>query len=416
MDKRIVCLLFLAGLLPTAASMSAQQCHRIVQFCLDPVHACLPVPTSLRPLSTLGNNDDGFNPGGACGTYSCYRLLRCPCGNALSSSVCLDGGGGGGACDCGPNSGGGPCSYSVDDLNKMLDSGKSKSAGHPKSALSAPAQLYLPDIGTREAASRYLDVLKRLRSFYQKIATSSLEAKVSVNFPDRAGEGMVVYQADKEKYRLRSMADPRLGLADGLESAFDGNSYQLFYLADSRLSLHRENPGQVPGPFPNPFFLPVSFLGAAGDACDVCDLSVREIVADSLWLPRENAARGQETGSGSFLILPGGSLNDQPFYFRLTISADGLLSRVESVFSNGDVFRSLDLLKYQPVPGSSQLFPRHIVWNAFDESGQRLGDIHYMITNLQVNAPIEAKSFSIPFRDAKTVIDEDKATFLKHQI
>ncbi len=52
---------------------------------------CVPIPTSLPVANggSVGGGDIGWVPnGGACGTKSCYLILRCACGSPLSTQWC----------------------------------------------------------------------------------------------------------------------------------------------------------------------------------------------------------------------------------------------------------------------------------------------------------------------------------------
>jgi hypothetical protein len=299
-------------------------------------------------------------------------------------------------------------------LNEMLDG--SKSAQLLKKSRSHPEALYIPAQGTREAAKLDVKKLEQVRDFYRTLSTVHLEAAVSFNFPDRVGTGTFEYWAKGAKYRLRATVDPRLGLASGLEAAYDGVRYQNLYLDDARLSLQRENPGQIPTPFSNPFFLPVSFLSSAEEACGACELTLSDLSDEKRWLSRVGEARGiREKSSDGALLLPGGRSEGKLFFFRVVFAqGNGLISKIESVRPDGVVFRSLELTGYEKFAKLSQPFPSHMVVSALSESGKPMASIHFMVKTLELNVPIESKRFTIPLSSAETVIDEDGPTFLKH--
>jgi hypothetical protein len=306
-----------------------------------------------------------------------------------------------------------PTSLRPEDLNEMLDSTQSSSVLARDAGQSV--QRYLPDLGSRSLAKRYIGTLEPLRSFYGAASSLYLDAGVWFNFPDRTGEGAIQYWAEGPKYRMRATVDPRLGLSPDFETAYDGERYQLLYLADSRLSLWKEDPKQTPAPFPNPLFLPLSFLGFKDD-CHACEPTLGMAADATRWSSRLGLARGQAGGSDeSALILPGSSLDGEPFYYRVVLAKDRENpSRIDWVRPDGRTVMTLELSRYQPVEGSSRRFPYHIVVTSFDRSGARLLSVHYMVKTLRLNAPVEPKTFTIPFDSAKIVIDEDVPTFLKH--
>jgi hypothetical protein len=399
----------LLGLL-VAASVDAQSstfCHDAVQACTDPRYLdCAQIPTSLRPLETLPTAADGWLPGGVCGTRSCMMLFRCPCGNSLSKSVCIEGGGSG-ACDCGPQSGQ-PCEYLVTTLNKMLEP---RTLTRPDTPPPVPVKMYIPAGREPGLNAKHRELLEGWRRFFEKLASVELEAGVWLNFPGRNGEGELKYLASGSKYWLRAVADHRMGLAPSLEAAYDGKFHQILYLDDSRLSLWRKDPRQIPAPFPNPFYLPVSFLGLSGESCDACEWKADDIRDSNRWLQRFNLGRSDAAGS---FLLPGGTLHETPFYYRITLDEGGLISKIESVLSSGKVFRAVELTNYQQVERSQQKYPHHLLVAVFDENGETLGTVHYGVKALRVNGRMKSNKFTIPKTDAQIVIDEDVPTFLKH--
>ncbi|HEX3526598.1 MAG TPA: hypothetical protein VH988_05995 [Thermoanaerobaculia bacterium] len=293
----------------------------------------------------------------------------------------------------------------------MLDGGKVKAAPRELPVES----LYLPPIGKpllRDQAS----ALHRLRSFYQSFSTAYMNAGTWFNFPNKTGDGAVELWLSGSAYRVRETIDPRLGLASGLEAAYDGEHYQLLYLDDSRLTLSREDPIQRPAPFPDPLFLPLAFLSPESDTCQACVLTLPAAQDNARWQERIGAGRTVEASSKAIVLaLPGTRIAGQPFYFRVVIDpVHDLVSRIEWVRQDGRIIKSLELLRYEKAEGSKQLFPRHLVMNAFDEQGKRLGSAHFMVKALRLNAPIDAERFQIPFAAAGTVVDEDAHTFLKH--
>ncbi|MFL6290098.1 MAG: hypothetical protein ACJ759_04305, partial [Thermoanaerobaculia bacterium] len=100
---------------------------------------------------------------------------------------------------------------------------------------------------------------------------------------------------------------------------------------------------------------------------------------------------------------------------RVVLAKDrASVPRIDWVRPGGRPVITLELSNYQPVEGSSRRFPYHIVMTSFDKDGTRLVSVHYMVKTLRLNAPVEARTFTIPFEAAKTVIDEDVPTYLKH--
>jgi len=255
------------------------------------------------------------------------------------------------------------------------------------------------------------ELLNGWREFFQGLSSVQLESGVWLNFPGRNGEGEFKYLAAGPKYWLRATADHRMGLAPSLESAYDGKLHQILYLEDSRLSLWRKDPRQIPAPFPNPLYLPVSFLGLSGDSCDACDWKADDIRDSNRWLQRLSTARTETPNS---FLLSGGSLHEKPFYYLVSVGNDGLIAKIESVLSTGKIFRTVELSNYQQAEGSPHRYPFHVLVSAFDEEGKVLGTVHYMVKALRFNGRMKSERFTISQKDAKVIIDEDVPMFLKH--
>ncbi|HEY2739256.1 MAG TPA: hypothetical protein VGK45_12695, partial [Thermoanaerobaculia bacterium] len=147
-----------------------------------------------------------------------------------------------------------------------------------------------------------------------------------------------------------------------------------------------------------------------------CVLTLPAAQDNARWQERIGAGRTVESSSKAIVLaLPGTQIAGQPFYFRVVIDpVHDLVSRIEWVRQDGKVIKALELLRYEKAEGSKQLFPHHLVMNAFDEQGKRSGSAHFMVKELRLNTSIDAERFQIPFSAAGTVIDEDAHTFLKH--
>ena len=283
-------------------------------------------------------------------------------------------------------------------------------------ASTASASLYMPAAGGRAVSPRHLVALERLRQFYAEIRSVHLDAGAWIWNPTRSGEGTYEYWADGEKYRLRSTADPRLGLAQNVEAAWDLDKFQTHYLEESRLHLREQNLGKVPAAFENPFFLPVSFLTADDDTCPTCETTLKLVMDETRWAARVGLARSVPAGRSRVnLTLPGGQLAGKPYYHRVLVDTRrNEVLRMELVRPDGRVFGAIDFSRFAPVAGSAIPFPHHIVLTSFDEQGQRSGGVHFMVKTLELNRPIEPERFTLAAADARIVIDEDARTFLKH--
>lgn len=87
--------LFLMGQLSSYRIVEAQRGRCGDQaICVDPFfNTCIPVPTTLPPVSPTWSGGYGFRPASSnCGAKRCYWLFACACGPPLSGDgLCVPG-------------------------------------------------------------------------------------------------------------------------------------------------------------------------------------------------------------------------------------------------------------------------------------------------------------------------------------
>ncbi len=279
----------------------------------------------------------------------------------------------------------------------------------------SPRSTYVPTGGSREIAPRAEGALRALVDFYENLRSVRFRATVWAWRTDRSSEGMFAYAEQGDRIFASASIDPRFGLAPGIETAYDGATYQLFYPEEKRLHLSRRPKGAAPFPFPNPLFLPAGFLGWGDDDCSPCIPTRESILDPARWQARVGAATERRTKEGLVIELPGGILGGEAYFFRIGI--DGQTSqvhRIELVHRGGEVFTRMELLDYRTPKGSSLAFPWHIVLAGLGENGESLGELHYTVQELGVNVDLPEKSFRIEPDRALMIIDEDQRIFLKH--
>jgi hypothetical protein len=449
---------------PVLAVGQNPTCHSIIPVCVaanpsEEQAGCLPIPTSLRPVSLFPDSYDGWDGTGTCGTMPCYLLFRCPCGAPLSSAVCSDslGGPGGPLCDptfdptCGcdplsdPTCGGfgdpwPPCgidgSLCYNSIGRPATRAAKGCYHNPQceqgsrcealvNSLLAPelpqtastisprtTELYLP-AGQRESAALYSGALDRLRSFYQGLASIELDATVWIGLPGRSGHGTLHYATSGDKYHLRAASDRELGLSFDVEMAYDLEKHQLLNTSMSTLSLYSRAPSYLPAPFPNPLFLPVAFLGFSDESCGGCQPTVSDVATrwqsrmGSAFVAHEDASRGP-------LIVEGTKLQGEPFFYRVYFAGNDrpVVSRIDLVRPSGRVIDQVVLQDYRVVEGGA-LFPHYLAVTGLSEDGKPLASVHFTIDCLRLNGPVPDQ-FTLGFTQARIVIDEDSHTFLKH--
>jgi hypothetical protein len=288
---------------------------------------------------------------------------------------------------------------------ELPEAPNAKEAGHK-------IELYLPKSAYNGAASSS-GVLDQLRSFYQTLQAVELDATVWVWLPQQSGHGALHYAAAGDRYYMRATSDRELGLSFDVEMAYDLERHQLLNTNLSTLSLYTAPPSYLPVPFPNPFFLPVAFLGMSDESCGGCEPTVKEI--QSRWQARTASAFvSQEDASRGALIVGGSELQGEPFFYRVYfVGADHrVVSRIDLVRPNGRIIEQVVLQDYRSAGGG--LFPYHIALTALAADGTPAASVRYTIDQLRLSAAVPVDQFTLGYEKAKVVIDEDRHAFLKH--
>lgn len=169
----------------------------------------------------------------------------------------------------------------------------------------------------------------------------------------------------------------------------------------------------MPTALRNPLFLPVIFTGGEDDGCPTCALNLADVQDQARWAAvLGGIRRGDREGT---LLVPGSLLDGEPFFFRILVDPDGLVSEIHMVRPNGHVIKAIRLFSYRSAGSSGRFqFPWHIVEESFSPEGDAVSAIHYKLTLLREDQKFTPRDFRLNLRNAATVIDEDGRRLLKH--
>ncbi len=215
-----------------------------------------------------------------------------------------------------------------------------------------------------------LDSLARLRTMFMSTAarlswTVTIQGLPGSGDPGTAVQGQVHSRWDGARSFIALNLDPALDLSAPLETAFDGETFEIF---DPQASLlirepARAKPRHSPMGIPNPAMLPWDFLSQHTDACDGCSLRADDLADTQVWEGRLDMMQlvdlspDQET---AVIRVPGGTLDGSSFEHWVTLEGPPglrLPTRIQRVSDTGTVLTDLTMSSHRPLGDASLVFP-----------------------------------------------------------
>ena len=260
-------------------------------------------------------------------------------------------------------------------------------------------------------------ILDSLASFYNKAPSVYLRASldVSVRLPlyeghavPVNGQGVIEHWEQDGRFRTKIWVDPRVGLAENVEIAYDGTNYRLYWPDVGTLAV--EEPRfmaagllMVPGPVPNPFYLPVAHLVPSDDGCPGCQLTLSYLKNPENWAEKMSALY---SSADSVFNLPGGTRAGEPYTFEVAMKEVDSAKEAKKAFStlhwvyrkrpDGKIISSIHLEDMMDVTTRDEQrlqFPRTIEFAGYDPDqprGQHLVTlVDYVIEHLEVGSDFE---------------------------
>ena len=223
------------------------------------------------------------------------------------------------------------------------------------------------------------------------------------------------YWEQGNRYRSHTFVDPKMGLVQVTDTAFDGRQYQQVMQEGqgSRLSLTPWDDRSEFLPVANPLFLPFAFLSPQDDtSCALCALRL----ADFAFLESQLALRPDGKGGGApvaAFAMAGGLSGGRKTSHRIELDETGRVSRLRTISDSGSTLADVRFYDYQTAAGTRFFFPRKIeLAKSLDGAKSPWLNIRYVIDQLDFNQPIDVSRFTIPVDAMDTVVDSKKG-FLK---
>lgn len=289
------------------------------------------------------------------------------------------------------------------------------------SASSAAASGAVRDAAVESALKPLNDMVRNVRSLH--LHAKGVLQTIGGSASSTKGVGSVeyTYWGSGRNYRIAVSSAGRLPIAPDYEVAFNGRQFELFNVADSILSVRKDDSRSLPISLPNPFLLFLDHLGVVNDGCDGCMPRLDELGVKNLRLAVPGVAERKPTDEpGTLLVaIHGGTEDSTPFEHRLTFGKAGASSRLQRsrrVTTDGRLMSDIhyaDFLKAGP-NGEFEL-PTHLTLEVYDyeHDGGVAMHLEYFIDQLDVNQAIADGQFSLDWEKARSIWDSDSKMFIK---
>jgi hypothetical protein len=401
--------LVLALLMSTPAF--SQQCFGLLTQCGEGLEAktCYPL-TSLRPVDYSQPNDSGWMEYGSayCGLDAHSHL---PCGPQLTTTC--DGGSGGGN---GGGGGGGGCV------------GRDAGGVCPAECFTCGQAFGVPrKLPPERTASLQTVVLPPsaatlLRTFagYQ---SAHLKARIKITPAGGLAHPSVSpyeYWAKGAFFKLHSPIDPRLGLSEVTDVAFNGQIWQVAIHGglETTLTIEGRDHPAMPTFLPNPLFLPLWFLSPEdSELCPLCELRLSDLAQLQnsrqalLASAKPPPAGGGGTAPTSFEVT-GGRAYEQNVQFKVSLDQAGRVTTIKRS-EGGILLDMLTLSDYQTAGTAPFEFPRRLTLARNSAAGAPWLTVDYFIDAVEFGAAVSGDDLMIPTTSVDAAWDNDEKAWLK---
>ncbi|MEM7051537.1 MAG: hypothetical protein AAF604_17855 [Acidobacteriota bacterium] len=256
--------------------------------------------------------------------------------------------------------------------------------------LLAPAAM----VGENGPLDEFLAQYSRIESLHMKAS-----AIVSLETPEgpRVGSVQIEYWESGGRYRLVSRSERGLKLVADTETAFDGESFQLWLRDENILSLARQDSKVPTSAMENPFFLPVQFLRSDGRLGEGA-LRLADVVRASAVVERPQQGDAELIFGDAYRVV--------------TQTERGkAVPRVIQQRATGSAGHSLiELRDYRPYGPKGLLFPAGISVQVVDPKAGTLRT-EILISTLEFDLPLPASTFVIAGDDETRIWNSDLERF-----
>lgn len=274
----------------------------------------------------------------------------------------------------------------------------------------------------------YVNALEKLRGEYANVKTVEMDANVTIDIIKTnstvSGTGRINYVAQDNKYKYLCSVSENLqneGLMRDVDILFNGTKFYFYDHESKIVSYQASEEVRLPSALPNPFFLPIEFLGNDDDSCEGCKMRLQDVKMPIRWAKRVSSISEISTESNneltySLIQMPGGDLNKIPYNYLVRLageSADKLQPiSIARIKENRIPLVEVLLSDLRTVQGINAKIPYTIEVGARDDTGRLVMKVVFTITNLKINQTLGDGLLSTNFAGAERYWDSDAKNFV----
>jgi hypothetical protein len=275
----------------------------------------------------------------------------------------------------------------------------------------------------------YLNRIENIRSEYAKIKSVEMESTVAIDLYNGEntikGNGKIRYIAQGNKYKYQVSISENLekaGLVRNLDIAYDGNRYFLLDHQARTLSFQTQEETRLPIAIPNPFLLPLDFLGRDDDSCINCKLRLIDVRNPTSWVARSNNIREiisevNEIGVHKLMSVDGGIIQGIPFDYRVSFLGESTssmeISSIRRTQKDNSILTDTIFHNYKNYQNYVVRFPYEITLASYAENRRPQALAKFTIDRLVLDDEFKPQAFTISYDEAEKVWDSDAKVFVK---
>lgn len=275
----------------------------------------------------------------------------------------------------------------------------------------------------------YVNALEKVRSEYANVKTVEMEASVKIDIINGnsiiTGTGQINYVAQDNKYKYVCTIPENLvneGLMRNVDILFNGNKYYFYDRESKVVSYQTAEEVRLPAALPNPFFLPIDFIGNEDDSCEGCKTRLQDVKMPIRWAKRADSISEitTETSNGlvhSLIQMSGGNLNKIPYNYRVRLIGESVSNlqpvSIARIKENGIPLVEILLSDLRIVQGINVKIPYIVEVGARDETGNLILRATFTINSLKVNQTLNESLLAPNFVGVEKYWDSDSKAFVE---
>jgi hypothetical protein len=200
---------------------------------------------------------------------------------------------------------------------------------------------------------------------------------------------------------------------------YDGDLFYSFDRESKIVSFQKKEEVRLPTALPNPFFLPIHFLGIDDDSCQQCKMRLKDVRDSTNWETRSGSFSLLRTDSNngsihSVVKLDAGSLHGIAYDYRLRLvgAPDSLqLTSIARTKADGTPVAEVLLRDFRDVRNFNPKVAHQLEIGARDDAGRLALHADYRINKLRINEGTAKAAFAPSFPGAEKYWNSDARSF-----